>query len=96
MRRTASVSVRYGEEREAEPEPMGTEREEERLTGRGTDTPFTVMFITTVTYRMRVFMMSVCVSYPVIVGGVSQSEALHLQNEHTVIELNEVDTFLLS
>lgn len=35
-------------------------------------------------------------SYPVIVGGVSQREALHLQDEHGVVELDEVASLLLS
>lgn len=33
---------------------------------------------------------------PIIMGGVSQCEALHLQDIHTVVELDEVTTFLLS
>ena len=37
----------------------------------------------------------VCV-YPVVMCCVSQSEALHLQYEHSVIELDEVTTLLHS
>lgn len=93
---TASASGKYDEEKEAELELTGMEREEERPPGepnKHTHTHFSDN--TPIFFSFILTSITVVVLYPAVMVCVSQCKAFDPQDKDAVVELDKVATFLL-